>query len=74
MSNNATPERGVEPFNAYPLEARWKHIREHIARETAAGRPVRPGHVANTYGGGLINKADVRAEILKTCELGGDGK
>lgn len=71
MSFSATPERPTPHSQAYTLEQRWKHIRAHIDHETSNGRLVRPGHVANTYGGGMISKADVNLEILKRCELGG---
>ena len=74
MSNNATPERGVEASAAYPLEARWKHINQALERAVADGIAPRCGHIANSYGGKLITKADVQRRFAELCELGGEGK
>jgi hypothetical protein len=64
----------TNPFDAYPLEARWKHIDAHLSRSIASGPAPRCGHIAGTYGGGIITKADVQGRLAQLSELGGSGK
>ena len=74
MSMSATPDRPTPHSEAYSLERRWADIRKHISWMVSNGFLVRPGHVANTYGGGMISKTEVLAELSKFSELGGSAK
>ena len=74
MSFSATRETPTDPFDAYDIEARWNHINQALERAVADGIAPRCGHIANSYGGKLITKADVQRRFAELCELGGEGK
>lgn len=71
MSFSATPDRPVAHESAYPLELRWSHIDKHLNRCLASNQPPRCGHLAGSYGGGMITKADIQERWASMNELGG---
>ena len=71
MSFSATPDRPVPHSEAYALERRWFYIDKHLNACAATGVAPRCGHLACSYGGGIITKADVQARFAEINELGG---
>lgn len=67
MSFGATPESPIPHASAYTLEMRWAHIEKHLR---SVVEPPRCGHLAASYGGGLITKADIQERWASINELG----
>ena len=74
MSFSATPDRPVPHPQAYTIDLRWGYIEKHLERAFQSVVEPRCGHLAATYGGGMISKSDILQKWHAMNELGGSAK